>query len=182
LVSRDRILQQVQRIGGMANELLEFARGSQPSRELVPVNFAAFMEKLLEEITGEAATNSVQVKIESRPPSVLMRIDPARFSRVFHNLIQNAMDAMPTGGTLIFRFQREDAAVLTEVEDTGPGIAPEMKGQLFEPFSTHGKPTGTGLGLTICKRIIEDHRGKIFTRAESGRGAIFGFTLPIPSA
>ena len=179
VLSRDRILQQVERIGGMANELLEFARGSQPSMILAAVDFAVFVGNLLEEINAEAASNAVRVEIQTQPPSVPMKIEPARLSRVFHNLIQNAMDAMPQGGKLIFRFTLDGRAVLTEVEDSGPGIAPEMENKLFEPFTTHGKPEGTGLGLTICKRIIEDHKGRIYSRVEPGRGAIFGFTLPI---
>jgi signal transduction histidine kinase len=67
-----------------------------------------------------------------------------------------------------------------EVEDTGPGIAPEIEPALFTPFATYGKPHGTGLGLTICKKIAEDHRGRIWAAArEPGRGAKFIFTLPV---
>src|SRR5260370_39169977 len=61
---------------------------------------------------------------------------------------------------------------VTEIEDTGPGVASEVAGQLFEAFTTHGKAHGSGLGLSICKRIIEDHHGWIATRNEPGRGAI----------
>jgi two-component system sensor kinase FixL len=66
------------------------------------------------------------------------------------------------------------------VEDTGHGIAPEIAQSLFKPFATHGKTHGTGLGLTICKRIVEDHGGKIWAAAgEPGKGATFSFTLPL---
>lgn len=181
-VARTRILQQVERISGMANELLEFARGSQPSMILAPVDFAVFVEDLLAEIGPEAKMQSVRVEIETPPPSVPMKIDPARLSRVFHNLIHNAMDAMPEGGKLKFRFRKDDDAVVTEIEDSGSGVAPEMADRLFEPFMTHGKSQGTGLGLTICRRIIEDHKGRIYSRAEPGCGAIFGFTLPVQPA
>jgi len=70
--------------------------------------------------------------------------------------------------------------VLTEIEDTGPGIAPEIAPTMFEPFATYGKSQGTGLGLSICRRIVTDHRGRIAARGEPGRGAIFAFTLPVP--
>lgn len=76
----------------------------------------------------------------------------------------------------------KENGVTTEIEDSGPGVAPEMESRLFEPFMTHGKSHGTGLGLTICKRIIEDHKGEIYFRTEPGRGAIFGFTLPLRPA
>jgi signal transduction histidine kinase len=100
-------------------------------------------------------------------------------SRVFHNLVHNATDVMPGGGTVLLRFQTDEKEIITEIEDTGPGIAPEIAGQLFQPFATHGKAYGTGLGLSICKKIIEDHGGKISARSEPGRGAIFRFTLPL---
>ena len=68
--------------------------------------------------------------------------------------------------------------MVTEIEDSGRGIAPEIAGQLFEAFATHGKAHGTGLGLSICKRIIEDHQGWISARNQPGRGAVFSFGLP----
>jgi signal transduction histidine kinase len=67
---------------------------------------------------------------------------------------------------------------VTEIEDSGPGIPPEMMSQLFEPFVTHGKSHGTGLGLSICKRIVEDHHGWINGRNEPGSGARFSFGIP----
>ena len=83
---------------------------------------------------------------------------------------------------MLFRSIRaatRDNELVTEVEDTGPGIAPEMAQRLFEPFATHGKQNGTGLGLSICKKIVEDHGGKISARSEPGKGATFVFTLPL---
>ena len=85
---------------------------------------------------------------------------------------------MPEGGKIILRFQVSEKEVVTEVEDSGRGIAPEIAGQLFEVFVTHGKVHGTGLGLSICKRIIEDHHGWIAARNREGGGAIFSFGLP----
>jgi signal transduction histidine kinase len=86
---------------------------------------------------------------------------------------------MPAGGPIRLRFRSEGMHVLTEVEDAGPGIAPEIAGHLFDAFATFGKAHGTGLGLSISKKIVEDHRGKISARNEPGRGAVFSFTLPI---
>ena len=98
--------------------------------------------------------------------------------RAIFNLINNAIDMMPEGGKITLRFAVDEEEVTTEIEDTGPGIAPEIASRLFEPFATHGKQKGTGLGLSICKRIIDDHQGRIFARSEPGRGAIFSFSLP----
>ena len=90
------------------------------------------------------------------------------------------MDALPEGGKIVMRVLPESAEVVTEIEDTGTGIAPEIADQLFEAFTTHGKAHGTGLGLSICKRIIEDHHGWIAARNGSRRGAVFSFGLPLP--
>ena len=84
------------------------------------------------------------------------------------------------GGSIFIHFAVTPAAVVTEIEDTGKGLAPEIAGKLFEPFATFGKSKGTGLGLSICRRIIQDHGGVIQARSEPGRGAIFSFRLPRP--
>ena len=89
---------------------------------------------------------------------------------------------MPSGGNIFWRFQLTPKEMITEIEDTGPGIAPEIADELFEAFTTYGKANGTGLGLSICKKILDDHRGWIHTRSEVGRGAIFAFGLPLLAA
>jgi signal transduction histidine kinase len=98
---------------------------------------------------------------------------------VFYNLIHNATDAMPGGGKILVRFSVTGREVTTEIEDSGPGIAPEIANKLFDAFATFGKAHGTGLGLSICKKILEDHRGRISARNEPGRGAVFTFVLPV---
>ncbi len=108
-----------------------------------------------------------------------MPFDPRRLRRVFYNLVHNATDVMPNGGKIFLRFNADEKEIVTEIEDTGPGIAPEIADKLFQPFATHGKSHGTGLGLSICKKIIEDHKGRIWTRSEPKRGAIFCFSLPL---
>ena len=85
---------------------------------------------------------------------------------------------MPDGGKILLRFRETPTEVVTEIEDSGKGIPPEMSGQLFEAFATHGKAHGTGLGLSICKKIILDHHGWIKARSEPERGAVFAFGLP----
>ena len=91
----------------------------------------------------------------------------------------SATDVMLDGGTILLRFNADEKEIVTEIEDTGPGIAPEIAGKLFQAFATFGKTHGTGLGLSICKKIVEDHGGRIWVRNEPKRGAIFCFTLPL---
>jgi signal transduction histidine kinase len=86
---------------------------------------------------------------------------------------------MSGGGTIHVRVEVRDGNLVTEMRDTGPGIAPEIASRLFEAFATYGKASGTGLGLSICKRIIEDHHGHIEARNAPEGGALFRFTLPV---
>ena len=175
---KTQIRRQVERLTNMINELLEFTRGSSRALNLAPTNYGELVKEFLKEIRPEAAEKSVAIECENPPPDVSLPLDQGRLLHAFYNLVNNAIDVMPSGGRISLRFSVQDGHVVTEMEDTGPGLAPEIAPRLFEPFATHGKAHGTGLGLSICKRIIEDHRGKISASSEPGRGAVFSFTLP----
>ena len=136
------------------------------------------MQQLVEELAPEVGAEVGDARAGEPAARGGGALHPKRLRRVFYNLVHNATDAMPEGGKIMLRFQTTDTEVVTEIEDGGQGIAPEMAGQLFEAFATHGKAHGTGLGLSICKRIIEDHQGWIAARNEPGRGAVFSFGLP----
>ena len=180
-VSKVRIRKQVERISNMVNELLEFAQGSNTNFVLARVDYSAFILQLIEEIQAEVAIKSVSLELQNRPPAVGVQINPQRLERVFHNLIGNAADAMPGGGSVKIRFSiNSDHAIVTELEDTGKGIPPQMLDKLFQAFATYGKTNGTGLGLSICKKIVQDHYGAIYAKNSPVTGsAIFGFTLPV---
>ncbi len=108
--------------------------------------------------------------------------DPGYLQQVFLNLINNSMDAMPTGGTLTTRtrFQASEKEVIIEVEDTGIGIAPDTLQRIFEPmFTTKKMGTGAGLGLAISDQIVRQHRGCIRAESEVGRGTRFTIVLPV---
>ena len=174
------IRQQVDRISEMIGEILDFTQGTSSNLVLPPMDYSVFVRGVVEELRAESALRSVNVEFENEPPSQSLIINPKRLRRVFHNLMHNATEAMQNGGKIVLRFEVKPKEVITEIEDSGPGIAAEMNGQLFEAFATHGKTHGTGLGLSICKRILEDHHGWISGRNEPGRGAIFAFGLPVP--
>ncbi len=169
---------QVERISEMVNEILDFTQGSQTELVLPPMDYGKFIVQAVEELRRESALRNVSIELSTPPPEVLIVFNPKRLRRVFNNLAQNATEAMVDGGRITLRFQTTPAEVITEVEDTGPGVPAEVAGQLFQAFATYGKMHGTGLGLSICKRIIEDHRGWIKARQEPGHGAIFAFGLP----
>jgi signal transduction histidine kinase len=174
-----RIRKQVDRISDLIGEILDFTQGSQSDFVLAPTDYSVFVQQLVEELQPEVALKSAMLELAVPLPAVELRLDPKRLRRVFYNLINNATDAMPEGGKISLRVHRNGTEVVTEIEDSGAGIAPEIAGTLFEVFATHGKAHGTGLGLSICKRIVQDHHGWISARNEAGRGAVFSFGLPV---
>ena len=176
--AKGQICKQVARLTNMINEVLEFTRGSQAPVELVSTDYGQFVEEVLGDLQAETAGRSIVIECENLPQNVFAMLDRKRLPHVFHNLVNNAMDFMPGGGKIMLRFGVTEDEVATDVEDSGPGVSPDIVEKLFEPFASFGKATGTGLGLSICKRIIEDHRGRIAARSEPDRGAIFSFTLP----
>jgi PAS domain S-box-containing protein len=111
------------------------------------------------------------------PDDLTLRLDPQLMQRVFTNLILNAIQAMPEGGTLAINAAASDNAIFIAVEDTGVGISADIKDELFSPLFTN-KAKGTGLGLAVCKRIVELHDGTITVESDEGRGARFVVKLP----
>jgi hypothetical protein len=97
---------------------------------------------------------------------------------VFHNMVRNAQEVMPDGGTLSVRSTIDDRSVVIGVTDTGPGIPQEIQNTLFEPFVSYGKSHGTGLGLAISKGIVEEHQGSLGFVSEEGKGTTFYIRLP----
>ena len=176
--ARSTIFKQVERVSNMINEILEFTQGTQGAVVLGTVDYAAYVNRLVEDLSAEVDLKAATLELETPPPSVKLLLNPQRLARVFYNLIGNATDAMPDGGKIILRFRVSEHEIVTEIEDTGPGIAPEIADSLFEAFATYGKTHGTGLGLSISKKIVEDHHGQISVRNQPGSGAVFSFTLP----
>ncbi len=176
--AKTRICRQVQRINDLVTDILAFTEGRRSSR-IRPGDFRAFVLEQAAELQSDIAAKAIRLVLENEPPAEPLAFDPRTLGRVFQNLVHNATDFLDEGGTIFLRFKPGPGEILVEIEDTGPGIAPEIAGQLFQPFATHGKAHGTGLGLSICKKIIEDHGGTISARSEAGHGAIFGFTLPL---
>ncbi|MBC8097207.1 MAG: cyclic nucleotide-binding domain-containing protein [Akkermansiaceae bacterium] len=172
------IRKQVERISEMVNEILDFTQGSRSDVIMATLDYGTFAQQLLDELRPEMELKNAALLPEGIP-SMMLPFDPQRLRRVFSNLIHNASDALPDGGKIFVRFITSKTEVVTEIEDTGAGIAPEIADRLFEVFATFGKAHGTGLGLSICKKIVEDHHGRIWLRKEAGRGAIFCFALPL---
>jgi signal transduction histidine kinase len=176
--TRKRIEVQIERTTSMLNDILDFTRGTPQQMLFAKLEFNIFIERVVGEFRPELETKGIKVEIVNPPPEIKLSLNPQRLSRVFYNIVFNAVDVMPEGGTIRLRFSETETAVVTEIEDSGPGIPPEIAESLFEPFATFGKAKGTGLGLFISRRIVEEHRGMISARNQPGGGAIFSITLP----
>lgn len=173
------IRKQVDRIEDLVGDVLEFTRGAPPSTSSRKVAYGELVQKVLGNLQEEAALKSTSIELSSPPPAAEIVCDPKRISRVLVNLVNNASDFLPEGGAISVRISVREREVVTEVADTGPGIAPEVLNHLFEPFTSYGKIHGTGLGLSICRRILADHRGWIRGANRPEGGAVFSFGLPI---
>lgn len=177
--AQNRIAQQVTRVTDMLQELIAFTKSDAEPMTATTVSFARYMNPLADEIGPEIANRNVRLVLATPPPDIPVRIQPKRLSRLFYNLLNNAIDEMPRGGAITLHFAVADGELTIAVQDEGNGIAPAIAESLFKPFVTHGKEHGTGLGLMICKKIVEDHAGRIWATSEPGKGATFHFTLPL---
>jgi len=176
-----RIRRQVDRVTEMVSEILEFTQRDTQAFVPAEVDFAGFIREAVEEEMPSLTPRGVKVEWQDKPPSVELLLHPKRLRRVFSNLLLNAAEAMENGErTLRLRFQADEQGVTTEVHDSGPGIAPEVAGHLFDAFVTHGKPQGTGLGLAIARRIVADHKGRLTAANHPKGGAVFTVWLPRP--
>jgi signal transduction histidine kinase len=167
---------EVRRLNGIVEEFLSMARPAPLKRE--PLRAADLLQEVLA-LTGPQA-EAARVRIERRVPPDLpaLEADRDRLKQVLLNLILNALDAMPDGGTLTVEGTAAGGALTLAVADTGPGIAPDVLSRLFEPYVTT-KAKGLGLGLAIARRVVEDHGGRIEAESLAGQGTRIVMALPL---
>lgn len=156
----------------------DFARMPQPHLETTPAN--DLVQQVVQLFRAQAtAPDRPPISIETAvdPAAGNVRVDPEQLGRALQNLVLNAIDAMPSGGTLTIRTRRVANGVRFEVADTGEGLLAEERQRLFTPYYTT-KQHGTGLGLAIVQSVVADHRGKIWVESERSRGTTFYIELP----
>lgn len=154
---------------------LDYARPSKPQREAC--DLARIIRDTLNLTRTRAEQQHVAIRFAVPFEPILLFADPRQLRQVVMNLVLNALDAMPGGGTLEVETKANANVVGLFVSDTGQGIPPEIFPRLFEPFATD-KETGLGLGLVVSKRIVEDHGGTIVGTNRPERGARFEVRLP----
>ena len=131
-------------------------------------------------IEGRAQRQQVSTELELGDEPLLIDGDPQQLQQVFINLMINAVEAMPRGGELqvVAKKNQHRHIVVLQIIDSGDGIPPELLGRLFEPFAT-AKERGTGLGLAVSRRILEEHDGTIGVHPRTPRGTMFEVSLPL---
>jgi two-component system, NtrC family, sensor histidine kinase HydH len=169
---------EVRRMETCIQTFLDFARPPASERrrcDLVPV-----IRRSLALTEVRARRQRVLLSVELPAAPVELDIDADQVHQVLVNLLLNALDALPQGGTIRVELRPptpEEPAVAVRIRDSGPGIAPRIRERLFEPFVS-SKETGLGLGLSISRRLVEAHGGTICGENAPGGGAMFAFTLP----
>jgi signal transduction histidine kinase len=152
----------------------DFAKMPAPAMQSVQLNELA--EETLRLFTAQLEQAHITAHTDLDPHLRPIMADPEQLTRVLRNLILNAIDAMPKGGTLTIRTMPHEAGVRLEVADSGQGLTPEECERLFTPYYTT-KTHGTGLGLAIVQSVVSDHHGRISVVSEPGKGASFRIDL-----
>lgn len=186
LVDRDLAPAQVKRLAGniynasrriqeMLQDLLDVSRGARSGPELCRLREVA--AAACDALAGAAEAQEVKLHLEL-PAEIEVPVERSRIERTFVNLIGNAIEAMPHGGEVRITAKAVEGSVIVHVEDTGPGIAPEIRARLFQPFVSAGKKNGLGLGLALSRQTLLDHGGDMWVETAPGHGARFCLRLP----
>ena len=169
------IIKNSQKIERLIFSITRFARKS--SNEYTDIDLMEVLRESLLMLSKSLNVQSITLEEIYEMEEPIVWGEPNELEQVFTNLIQNALQAMETGGKLTIRVNLKDNFIRIIFEDTGPGIPEEKLNDIFEAFYTT-KKEGTGLGLNICKRIIQEHSGKISVESKIGEGTKFVIDLP----
>lgn len=174
----EKIEAQTDRVTRIIKNLLNFARNPSES-SFHQVNLKENLEEIISLIEYKLKNMNIHLELElSSLPSIWA--EGEKLQQVFINIILNAIDAMPEGGTLKIELTQEENRAVVKIEDTGTGIKKRDLPHIFDPFfTTKGIGKGTGLGLSISYAIIKEHEGHISVKSESGKGSLFSIFIPM---
>jgi signal transduction histidine kinase len=175
-----------QHLLSLINDILDLSKIEAGRMELAaaPFHLPTALENAVTLVRERAARHGIALHLDLDPRLGELVGDERKVKQVLLNLLSNAVKFTPEGGRISLKAGQRDGAVEVAVTDTGIGIAPEDQAAIFEEFRQVGsdetrKQEGTGLGLTLAKKFIELHGGKIWVQSELGRGSTFAFTLPV---
>jgi signal transduction histidine kinase len=174
------IIKNAKKIQILTDNILEAAR---IDSHLLTLNMEEFdlvelVKDLLKDLKNQIRDKKMSLFLKSNQESISLVADKLRLSQVFLNIINNAINVAQQGEIIVFLERQDDNTVLVRITDNGPGIPSNLKDKIFNKFVT-GSKSGTGLGLYICKNIIEKHGGKIWADNNKNKGANFNFTMPM---
>jgi two-component system, sporulation sensor kinase E len=167
---------QMARVDDLLQDYLSLVRVA--TIERTPQDLGEALQAWAGEWQQLALPQGVGLRLEGLHNLGMLALHPSTFRRALLNLVQNALEAMPQGGTLTVGGQRTATQVHLQVQDTGSGMAAALLAQIFEPLYTT-KPGGTGLGLYIVQEIVRAHGGQITVESVEGQGTTFTLTLPV---
>src|SRR5437016_7041681 len=179
------MMQAAERCMRIVRNFLTLARQHPPERQNVVLN--TVVQGAMELLVYGLQVDTITVDWQLASALPLLWADPHQLHQVIVNLVTNAHHALramplPRRLTLTTRYDPGRPGVVLEVADTGPGIPPALQARLFEPFFTTKPPgVGTGLGLPLCRGIIEEHGGSISVESQPGQGTVFRVALPVPA-
>ena len=169
------VLQDINQLESVIRDLIELARPGE--LKLMPADLNGVVRTLLKQLDARLLHRRVSVDLQPAERLPLVLADAGRLSQALLNVIVNAIDAMPNGGTLTIATRFEDPDVILEVDDDGVGIDPDILDRVFDPFVS-SKPEGVGLGLVNARAVIESHGGRIELGPRQPRGTRAKMTIP----
>ncbi len=173
----DRIFQEVDKIKEMAHEILDFSRGNDITCTLRESSLNAFLQKLHNRYLPEMEKERVIFRLELAEDAVVA-MDPSRLERALENILRNGREALgKTDREIVLRGRREGEDAVVEIQDSGKGMDRKTMAHLFQPFYTTGKLDGTGLGMSIVKKILDAHGARIHVESSPGQGSLFRIFL-----
>lgn len=166
------------RLLNSTQEILDYVRGERLPLAPAPHHLPEFLDEVLAVLEVDFADQGIEVVRDCDYEGPVI-IDVDHIAQAIYNIAANARDAMPRGGTFKVTTRAVGERIELGFTDTGPGVPPEVRERIFEPFFTHGKREGAGLGLSIARRIVDEHGGKLWMESKEGEGATFVMSLPI---
>jgi nitrogen fixation/metabolism regulation signal transduction histidine kinase len=175
--STTTLLAEITNLKTIIGRFSDFSKMPAPQLQAVDLNemIRSVAQLFQGQLNREPGRIKPELELGDVPP---ISADPVLLRRVIENLVLNAIDAMPKGGTLTFRTASADRFAIFELSDTGAGLTPEECARLFTPYYTT-KQHGTGLGLAIAQSVVSDHQGKISVSSRKGQGTTFHVELPV---
>jgi signal transduction histidine kinase len=171
----------------LLNEILDLSKVEAGEMVLEPtvVSVPGVLDYAISLVRERAGAHAIHVGVEVTDDVGLVETDELRLKQVVLNLVSNAVKFTPDGGSVVVRAYREGADLLITVSDTGVGVPQEDRERIFESFQQGGRGApreeGTGLGLTLCRRIVDLLGGRMWLTSEVGVGSTFGFSVPAPA-